>query len=295
MKSLPGLGIKGHGMGFRPRTQIILGIIILALGWILLSTVSLQSHLHPSIFPQDTKSELHTSQDKTKPTLPPSSSSPPAPEGVLEPAVFLLDPNTKYLSYLPFAGLTNQFIALETALFAATQLNRTLIIPPIISNSHDHENTHQRWSQFLDLPRFTRLTGIPVLEWDTVRPLNQLQSQIGKDQALLGLARGKDAETDQWRGVAENVTCQIIHGYGSPDLGINVSARNFAWHFLFRLTFVRPPPRKTEMPVYGRTKVALDKVHEADLGVIDDLVARYQDYDDEAAGHGQGPDGKLKI
>ncbi|KAG0195574.1 hypothetical protein BGX33_002978, partial [Mortierella sp. NVP41] len=55
MKSLPGLGTKGHGMGFRPRTQIILGIIILALGWILLSTVSLQSHLHPSIFPQDTK------------------------------------------------------------------------------------------------------------------------------------------------------------------------------------------------------------------------------------------------
>ncbi|KAG0195282.1 hypothetical protein BGX33_003762, partial [Mortierella sp. NVP41] len=49
------------------------------------------------------------------------------------------------------------------------------------------------------------------------------------------------------------------------------------------------------MPVYDRTKVALDKVHEADLGVIDDLVARYQDYDDEAAGHGQGPDGKLKI
>ncbi|KAF9197020.1 hypothetical protein BGZ50_002731 [Haplosporangium sp. Z 11] len=253
-----------------------------------------RSSLASSFSPQARPSSAPSASSPTS-TPSPSSSSPPAPEGVLEPAVFLLDPNTKYLSYLPFAGLTNQFIALEVALFAATRLNRTLIIPPIISNTHDNENTHQRWSQFLDLPRFTNLTGIPILEWDTVRPLNHLQRQVGKDQALLGLARGEGVETDQWRGIAENVICQIIHGYGAPDLDTNISARNFAWHFLFRVTFVRPPPRKTETPVYGRTKIALDKAHEADLVDMDDQVARYQDYDDEAAGHGQGPDGKLKI
>lgn len=58
---------------------------------------------------------------------------------------------------------------------------------------------------------------------------------------------------------------------------------------------MNPPLRKAETPVYGRTKDALDKITEDDLVSMDDLVARYQNYDDEAAGHGQGPDGKLKI
>ncbi|KAH7047136.1 hypothetical protein BKA57DRAFT_506129 [Linnemannia elongata] len=295
MKTLPDLGAKDPRRGFRLRTLFILGIIILTSVRTLLITIHVRFQIDSSTPPENTKNEHRTSHDATKSTLRPSSSPPLALEAVLAPAISLLDPNTKYLSYLPFAGITNQFIALEAALLAAVQLNRTIIIPPIISNTHDHYNTHQRWSQFLDLPRFTEITGIPVLEWDTVRPLNYLQLQVGKDQALLGHARGKGAETDEWRSVAENVTCQIILGYGDPVRGINVSAKNFAWHFLFRVTFVPPPPRKAEIPVYGRTKVALDNVHEDDLVIMDDLVARYQNYDDEAAGHGQGPDGKLNV
>ncbi|KAG9065457.1 hypothetical protein KI688_002784 [Linnemannia hyalina] len=295
MESLSGLGTKGPRRGSQRRTLLILGITILISVWTFLVTIRVRFQIDSSTPPKNTKNEHRTSHDTTKSKLRQSSSSPPALEAVLEPATYLLDPNTKYLSYLPYAGLTNQFIALEAALEAAVLLNRTIIIPPIISNSHDHDNTHQRWSHFLDLPRFTEITGVPVLEWDTVRPLNYLQLQVGKDQALLGLTRGKGAETDQWRSIAENVTCQIVRGYGDPNVGINVSAKNFAWHFLFRVTFVHPPPCKAKTPVYGRTKVAVDKGYEDDLVIMDDLVARYLNYDDEAAGHGQGPDEKLKL
>ncbi|KAG0208155.1 hypothetical protein BGX28_000770 [Mortierella sp. GBA30] len=281
MKSYQGLGGNGPGRTLRPRTLVILAIVILASGWTLFSTFDFQFRLD-RITPlsSDNKKQSSHQQDTIHSSSLPTSDI----ENTLEPAVSFLDPKTKYISYMPFAGLTNQFIALEVAAFAAKQLNRTLIIPPIISNTHDHENTHQRWSQFLDIPRFTELTGIQVLEWDSVRPLSPVQRQVGKDQALLGGVRGKDAETDAWRRVAENVTCQIIYGYGAPDLDINISARNFVWHFLFRPVFVRPPPKKPETPEYDRTKIATDNRHKEDLVVMDDLVARYRDYDDVADG-----------
>ncbi|KAG0368351.1 hypothetical protein BGX24_002871 [Mortierella sp. AD032] len=178
---------------------------------------------------------------------------------------------------MPFAGLTNQFIALQSAAFVARRLNRTLIIPPIISNTHDRENTHQPWSDFFDLPRFTQLTGVPVLEWSDIRPLDPLQYQLGVDHAA---RYGKGPRAEEWAEVARNVTCQIVYGYGAPDLEINISAKYFMWHFLMRPQFVRPPPKKPETPRYNRTKIATDNVHENDLVVIDDLLARYRDYVD---------------
>ncbi|KAF9955168.1 hypothetical protein BGZ72_003975 [Mortierella alpina] len=272
MKSTGGLGTSGSTRSLSPRTLVILAIIICASGWTLISTFDFQVHLDSSASrPMGTKT--HHQQN----TIHNSASS------QLSQSKSVLDPETKYLSFLPFAGLTNQFIGLEAAAFAAKQLNRTLIIPPIISNTHDHENTHQRWSQFLDLPRFTELTGIQVIEWDTVRPLSHADHQIGKEQALWG-ARHQKTETEAWSKVAQNVTCQIIYGYGAPDLDVNISARYFAWHFLFRLIFVKPPAKKPETPVYDRTKVAPDNRHVGDLVVMDDLVARYRDYDDKTTG-----------
>ncbi|KAK3833393.1 MAG: hypothetical protein JOS17DRAFT_76325 [Linnemannia elongata] len=197
--------------------------------------------------------------------------------GPIEPAFSLLDPNTKYLSYMPFAGITNQFMALQAAAFAARRLNRTLIIPPIVSNTHDRENTHQPWSQFLDLPRFTEVTGVPILEWSDVRPLDPLQYQLGVDHAA---RYGKGPRAQEWSELAQDITCQIVYGYGAPDLDINISAKYFMWHFLMRPNFVRPPPKKPETPKYNRTKVAKDNVHEDDLVVMEDLLARYRDYED---------------
>ncbi|KAF9576709.1 hypothetical protein EC968_005482 [Mortierella alpina] len=287
MKPTGELVAHGPLRSLTPRALLLLAAIILASAWTLISTLDFQVHLNSrATIPTNTITHPQevTFHNPNSATLPPSKEAP-------VPAVSGLDPKTKYLSFLPFAGLTNQFIGLEAAAFAAKQLNRTLIIPPIISNTHDHENTHQRWSQFLDLPRFTELTGIQVVEWDTVRPLSHAHHQIGKDQALWG-ARHQKSETDAWSREAQNVTCQIIYGYGAPDLDVNISARYFAWHFLFRLIFVRPPTKKPDSPVYDHAKVAPDNLHETDLVVMDDLVARYRDYDDETTGRlqSQGQD-----
>ncbi|KAF9435114.1 hypothetical protein BGZ76_006864 [Entomortierella beljakovae] len=198
--------------------------------------------------------------------------------GPLEPAVSLLDANTKYLTYFPFAGLTNQFIGLEIAAFIAKKLNRTLIIPPIMSNTHDHDNTHQRWSRYFDLIRFTHLTGVPILEWDLVRPLTPAQRKVGRDQALLATSKGgQNRETEEWRQLTENITCQIIDGYGSPEIPMSPSANYFIWHFLFRPILVEPPEPKAGMENLGRPKITGPRQRLGDVYVIDDLLARYED------------------
>ncbi|KAF9356802.1 hypothetical protein BGX26_004716 [Mortierella sp. AD094] len=189
----------------------------------------------------------------------------------LEPAVSLLDPNTKYLTFIPFAGLTNQFIGIEPAALAAKKFNRTLILPPIISSFHDHDNTHQRWSSLFDIPRFTHLTGIPVLEWDLVRPLTPAQRKVGRDQAFYGSKQGQLLETEEWARVAENLTCQIIFGYGTPEKFINHSGMNFLWHFLFRPILKQPPPAPT--PINTKGPEGLDS--------MDDILATYADNKDQ--------------
>jgi hypothetical protein len=80
--------------------------------------------------------------------------------------------------------------------------------------------------------------------------------------------------------LAQDITCQIVYGYGAPDLEINISAKYFMWHFLMRPNFVRPPPKKPETPIYNRKKIARDNVHEDDLVVMEDLLMRYSDYED---------------
>ncbi|KAG0307542.1 hypothetical protein BGZ97_000364, partial [Linnemannia gamsii] len=258
--------------GFRNRTLVALLAIIFLSARILHTTF--EFHLSSSSpldnLEDDLENIIRVPTDNQHPTLTLS----PAP---VEPAFSLLDPNTKYLSYMPFAGITNQFLALQSAAFAARRLNRTLIIPPIVSNTHDKENTHQPWSDFFDLPRFTALTGVPVLEWSDVRPLDPLQYQLGVDHAA---RYGKGPRAQEWSELAQDITCQIVYGYGAPDLEINISAKYFMWHFLMRPNFVRPPPKKPETPIYNRKKIARDNVHEDDLVVMEDLLMRYSDYED---------------
>ncbi|KAF9147385.1 hypothetical protein BG015_010987 [Linnemannia schmuckeri] len=258
--------------GFRNRTLVGLFAIIFLSARIL--HTSFEFRFSPSSSTDDVEEIEFDFENIIRTPSQPSLTLSPGP---VEPAFSLLDPNTKYLSYMPFAGITNQFIALQGAAFAARRLNRTLIIPPIVSNTHDRENTHQPWSQFFDLPRFTELTGVPVLEWSDVRPLDPLQYQLGVDHAA---RYGKGPRAQEWSELAQNITCQIVYGYGAPDLDINISAKYFMWHFLMRPNFVRPPPKKPETPTYDRTKIARDNVHEDDLVVMEDLLARYSDYED---------------
>ncbi|KAG0286516.1 hypothetical protein BGZ98_005040 [Dissophora globulifera] len=167
----------------------------------------------------------------------------------------------------------------EIAALVAHELNRTLILPPIVSNTHNHENTHQRWSQYFDIPRFTNLTGVKVVEWDLIRPLTPQQRQVGRDQAWLGFLDGMSAEVPAWTKVAENITCDIIYGYGSDYEELNESSMNFAWHFLFRPIPRRPRPRLPGMKVFNNVKIGGNKIYENDIVAVDDLIQRYRDDD----------------
>ncbi|KAG0078171.1 hypothetical protein BGZ92_001596, partial [Podila epicladia] len=193
------------------------------------------------------------------------------------PPPLLLDPSTKYLSFLPFAGLTNQFIGVEVAAYIALRLNRTLLVPPIISNSHDHDNTHQSWSRYFDFKRFSNLTGIPVVEWDTVRPLSAAQTRVGRERAQ----DGAGAPTEEWQALATEMTCQVIYGYGSPDKDINNSARYFVSHFFLNLIFQTPPPPVPGAQVYDHHQYAKDELNPESLVIMEDLIERYSEFQDQ--------------
>ncbi|KAF9923142.1 hypothetical protein FBU30_006764 [Linnemannia zychae] len=91
--------------------------------------------------------------------------------------------STQYITYLPYAGITNQFYGMLRGMEMAKALGRTLIIPPITASSHDKSKQNQPWSKFLDLDRFQELTGAKVIEFHKLRDVekaeyNQLQCRI---------------------------------------------------------------------------------------------------------------------
>ncbi|KAG0044965.1 hypothetical protein BGZ83_009755 [Gryganskiella cystojenkinii] len=80
----------------------------------------------------------------------------------------------KFLTYLPYAGITNQFYGVLRGLELAKALGRTLIIPPITASSHDKSKQNQPWSKFLDLSRFQELTGAKVVEYHELRDMDKV-------------------------------------------------------------------------------------------------------------------------
>ncbi|KAF9128284.1 hypothetical protein BGW39_005190 [Mortierella sp. 14UC] len=106
-------------------------------------------------------------------------------EPIVLPFEDTLDANdsTKYLTYLPYAGITNQFYGMLRGMEVAKALGRTLIIPPITASSHDKSKQNQPWSKFFDLEKFSELTGIKVVEFHQLRDaevaeLNQIKCGI---------------------------------------------------------------------------------------------------------------------
>ncbi|KAF9963689.1 hypothetical protein BGZ65_000894 [Modicella reniformis] len=106
----------------------------------------------------------------------------------------------RYLTYLPYAGITNQFYGMLRGLEIAKALGRTLIIPPITSSSHDKSKQNQPWSKFLDLKRFSKLTGVHVVEFHELR----------------------DAERTEYHELQCHITC----GFGSKRT-IDFTAKGF--------------------------------------------------------------------
>ncbi|KAG0245517.1 GDP-fucose protein O-fucosyltransferase-domain-containing protein [Mortierella sp. GBAus27b] len=110
------------------------------------------------------------------------------------------DRQTRYLTYLPYAGITNQFYGMLRGMEVAKALGRTLILPPITSSSHDKSKQNQPWSKFLDLKRFSELTGIQVVEIHELR----------------------DAELTEYH----ELQCRITCGFGSKRT-IDFTAKGF--------------------------------------------------------------------
>ncbi|KAF9577401.1 hypothetical protein BGW38_007403 [Lunasporangiospora selenospora] len=106
----------------------------------------------------------------------------------------------QYLTYLPYAGITNQFYGMLRGMELAKKLGRTLIIPPITASSHDKSKQNQPWSKFLDLKRFQELTGSKVVEFHELR----------------------DAELTEYNALQCRITC----GFGSKRT-IDFTAKGF--------------------------------------------------------------------
>lgn len=74
-----------------------------------------------------------------------------------------LSPETeKYLIYLPYEGLGNQRMCLLRALYAARHLNRTLLIPPLMSSVHNKRNLLIDWRVLFDFSQFSSNETITV-------------------------------------------------------------------------------------------------------------------------------------
>ncbi|KAF8933959.1 hypothetical protein BGZ58_006027 [Dissophora ornata] len=119
------------------------------------------------------------------------------------------DDDVQYITYLPYAGITNQFYGMLRGMEVAKALGRTLIIPPITASSHDKSKQNQPWSKFLDLDRFQELTGAKVIEFHKLR----------------------DAELAEFN----QLDCKITCGFGSKRT-IDFTAKGFLKQWKFNVT-----------------------------------------------------------
>ncbi|KAG0295290.1 hypothetical protein BGZ96_012063 [Linnemannia gamsii] len=131
-----------------------------------------------------------------------------------------LDPDTKYMTYLPYAGVTNQFYGMLRAIMVAKSLGRTLILPPITASSHDKSKQNQPWSDYFDLDTFRQLTGVDVIE-------------------LKDLLRA-----DRFSAM-ESLNCHITCGFGSLR-PLDFTAKEFLSQWKFDLSMAQLEIETTE-------------------------------------------------
>ncbi|KAG0027367.1 hypothetical protein BGZ81_005666 [Podila clonocystis] len=125
--------------------------------------------------------------------------------------------------------------------------------------------TNQGWSAYFDIPQFEKLTGLRVKEWADAKPLTSKEIAVGVDVAR------RHKLSPQWDSLAENITCQITHGFGSLQ-GVG---KTFASLFLLRVSFVEPPPHPPSVHLENdTTSHAIDRTPR--LSFLSDIIARYR-------------------
>ncbi|KAG0272946.1 hypothetical protein BGZ95_011254 [Linnemannia exigua] len=131
-----------------------------------------------------------------------------------------LDPNTKYMTYLPYAGLTNQFYGMLRAIMVAKSLGRTLILPPITASGHGKSKQNQPWSDYFDIDAFMQLTGVDVIELKDLRKVDKVSAM-------------------------ESLTCHITCGVGSLR-PLDFTAKEFLRQWKFDLSMTQREIETTE-------------------------------------------------
>ncbi|KAF9901895.1 hypothetical protein EC991_005572 [Linnemannia zychae] len=131
-----------------------------------------------------------------------------------------LDSNTKYMTYLPYAGLTNQFFGMLRAIMVAKSLGRTLILPPITASSHEKSKQNQPWSDYFDLDTFMQLTGVELIELKDLRQADRVSA-------------------------AESLNCHITCGLGSLR-PLDFTAKEFLRQWKFDLSMTQLEIETTE-------------------------------------------------
>ncbi|KAG0266673.1 hypothetical protein DFQ27_009527 [Actinomortierella ambigua] len=270
--------------------QVLIVLVIISSAWLSLVvhrsyTLSLSTVEAGERDQQEQHSFLHD-DPVTQPTVIPPAGPARTPtrtkgqiglvaEQEAAPSTVLKD-GVKYVSYLPYAGLTNQFIALQNAAYIARRLNRTLIIPPILANEHERTKSNQPWSEYFDLRRLKQETGIDSVEWHEVRKMTLKQKLLGHEQSRL-----KNEPLPKWQAIAQNLTCHVVYGYGDWE-SVHTTETSFLAQFLFKPVYKLAPPRKPQTIVYDRLKIgAKDNLHMEDIVDVDDLVDRYADNADQ--------------
>ncbi|KAF9955943.1 hypothetical protein BGZ72_003260 [Mortierella alpina] len=164
----------------------------------------------------------------TEPTSPPPPLV-PAPKSQWDPA-------QRYLVYLPFEGISNQFYSFQNAATMAKRLNRTLVVPPITSNRHDRLGTNQPWSHYMDLEHMSLHAGVQLVEWHAIKPIDTALRSIIETGSRTSIPQA-------WRALAEPLPCQIIRGYGHDYfVGEEDSiGADFAYQYLLDLKSVPVP------------------------------------------------------
>ncbi|KAF9573346.1 hypothetical protein EC968_008616 [Mortierella alpina] len=118
---------------------------------------------------------------------------------------FVENDNTRYLTYLPFAGISNQFYGMIRSMEVARALNRTLILPPITTSIHDKSGQNQPWSKFLDLDRLMDLQQTKVTELHQLRDQHRAEHEVLQCQVTCGFGSRRDVDhtaqkfLDQWK------------------------------------------------------------------------------------------------
>jgi len=199
--------------------------LLLALGFSLLAiALSILYSLRHSAL--DNLLSNHVSASP-KPSRPVALTRPSAPKSRWDPA-------QKYLVYLPFEGISNQFYSFQNAATMAKRLNRTLVVPPITSNRHDRLGTNQPWSHYMDLEHMAQHAGVRLVEWHAIKSIDTALRTIIDTGSRRSIPKA-------WRALAEPLPCQIIRSYGHDYfVGEEDSiGADFAYQYLLNL---RPVP-----------------------------------------------------